>query len=501
MNVYYGSQFGLAHTPAIVLHGNQTAAYLGTACPIVGDINGDGYDDLVVGAEGYTEGEANEGHAYVYLGSPTGIHSVPDQTLQINVADARFGFAIYRIGDVNGDGYADVAIDAPGISDPEASEGELLVYYGSPSGLEVPAAWTLEGDQAGDGLGQSGISGADVNADGIADLVVGEPNSNFGASNGGRMRVFLGSTGGLDIASYFTEWSTIADYNFGYATGGEGDFDGDGFPDLYYTEPGLALVGSFEGGAYVRLGNSIWPGTRNPDRPLGTWRADDSAPVQPGLRSDSQTAFRLKGRARSSVGRTRLRLESEVKPVNAPFAFTGHAKSSWQSTGPVAAGAGSSAPMDVALTGLASATKYHWRARYQTKSLFFPVTPWFSTEQRNASERHISTAGAPGAVDVPPVPVLSATEVALAPPAPNPSVGSGTSLAFSLPTPGAARLALYDLRGALVRTLFDAKAVAGTTRVTWDGLDAQGRRAPAGAYFARLTALGKERVEKLVRLD
>ena len=67
VNVYYGSQFGLSHTPGIVLRGNQVMAHMGTGCPIVGDINGDGYDDLLIGAEGYSEGEAGEGHAFLYL--------------------------------------------------------------------------------------------------------------------------------------------------------------------------------------------------------------------------------------------------------------------------------------------------------------------------------------------------------------------------------------------------------------------------------------------------
>src|SRR5439155_1793779 len=140
----------------------------------------------------------------------------------------------------------------------------------------------------------NGISGADVNGDGIADLVVGEPNSDFGGSGGGRVRVYLGTTGGLETSAFLDEYASDTNEHFGYATGGEADFDGDGFPDLFLTAPGLGLIDPLDGGAFVRMGNSIWPGQRNPDRTLNTWRSDDAAPIQPGLRSDAQTAFRLK---------------------------------------------------------------------------------------------------------------------------------------------------------------------------------------------------------------
>jgi hypothetical protein len=498
--VLLGSPSGVAHTPQIVLRGNQALAGFGSDCAIVGDINGDGIDDLVVGAEAYSEGESNEGHAFVYFGTPTGIHAVPDETLQINVAGAGFGFGVFRIGDVNGDGYADVAIGAPFVSDPENGEGELFVYYGSPAGLVQPAAWTLEGDQDGDNLGVFSISGADVNADGIADLVVGEPNSNLGATQGGRMRVFLGSTGGLATGAYIDQNSSTTGAQFGRATGGHADFDGDGYPDLYYGDPGLARLGANEGGAVVRLGNSIWFDARNPDRPIATRRADDTAPIAPGQRSDSKTAFRFKARGRSAAGRGRVRLEAEVKPQFTAFTPTGHVRSTWQPSGTISPGQGSTAPIDFAVNGLTAGTAYHWRARYDTHSPLFPFTPWFSTAQRSLTERHVTAAGGAALVDVTPPPLVPGT-IALSPAAPNPSVGGATTLlAFAVPHAVQAHLALYDVRGRLVRTLFEGAAPAGRTAVAWDGTDASGRRAPAGAYFLRLSALGADVTEKLVRL-
>jgi hypothetical protein len=220
--------------------------------------------------------------------------------------------------------------------------------------------------------------------------------------------------------------------------------------------------------------------------------------VSPGLRSDATTSFRLHAKGRSAAGRTRLRLESEVKPAHVAFDASGHVNSPWQATGPVVPLVGSTTTLDRALTGLTTATRYRWRARYATKNLFFPFTPWFGPHQRGPSQRHIATAGAPLAVGVDPLP-RAVGAVALAPASPNPSA-EGMSLTFSLPRAGAARLALYDVRGRLVRSLFDGPAVAGETRVTWDGRDGAHASAAPGMYYARLTSLGEERTEKVVRL-
>jgi len=86
-------------------------------------------------------------------------------------------------------------------------------------------------------------------------------------------------------------------------------------------------------------------------------------------------------------------------------------------------------------------------------------------------------------------------EVFLAAVRPNPGKGSA-ALSFSLPREGRVRLAVYDLRGALVRTLVDEKRPAGENQVSWDGRDAFGRSAASGVYFYRLEALGTNRTQK-----
>ena len=92
---------------------NQASASFGTSVSGAGDINRDGFADVLVGAPGYDNGEADEGRAFLYLGSPSGLSSEPAWTAESNSAGARFGSSVSGAGDVNGDGFADAVIGAP----------------------------------------------------------------------------------------------------------------------------------------------------------------------------------------------------------------------------------------------------------------------------------------------------------------------------------------------------------------------------------------------------
>lgn len=131
--------------PVWVVDGNQTNANLGSSVSSAGDVNGDGYADLIVGAWQYwVGGPFNEGAAFVYLGSPTGPSTVPASILRGGEVAATLGFSVSTAGDVNGDGYADVIVGAPYIYN-NNRPGRVEVYLGSASGLSSLSAWTAYG--------------------------------------------------------------------------------------------------------------------------------------------------------------------------------------------------------------------------------------------------------------------------------------------------------------------------------------------------------------------
>jgi hypothetical protein len=117
----------------------------GLSVGTAGDVDGNGYADVIVGAPFYDNGETDEGQASVYYGSATGLNPAPAWTAEIDQAEALFGFSVGTAGDVNNDGYADVIVgayqyDVTG-TQTLTDAGRAYVYYGSADGLSLTPDW------------------------------------------------------------------------------------------------------------------------------------------------------------------------------------------------------------------------------------------------------------------------------------------------------------------------------------------------------------------------
>jgi hypothetical protein len=226
------------------------------------DVNGDGYADLVVSA---TEGsQSAAGAVYVYLGNATGLGAVPATTLTgPGSPGSNYGTSVASAGDVNGDGYADLVVGAPAAGQLGENPGDAYIYLGGPSGLTTTPSTTLIGGAEDQLFGNSVASAGDVNGDGYADLVVGAVG--FSKNSVPGAHVFLGSAGGLATAPATTlnrpdGSSEPGNDLFGYSVASAGDVDGDGYADLVVGASGGAYVfhgdsnGIVTGGA-TRLSN------------------------------------------------------------------------------------------------------------------------------------------------------------------------------------------------------------------------------------------------------
>src|SRR5439155_17283142 len=123
--VYYGSPVGLSTNPDwMSAPTGQASAYFGYSVATAGDVNGDGYADVMVGAYNCDAAVTGEGRAYVYYGSASGLPTTPSWTAApTGQTTAYFAISVSTAGDVNGDGYSDIIVGAPGLANQQPQEG------------------------------------------------------------------------------------------------------------------------------------------------------------------------------------------------------------------------------------------------------------------------------------------------------------------------------------------------------------------------------------------
>jgi len=135
------------------------------------------------------------GKAFVYHGGPNGPASSADWTAAGSVLSGQFGAAVGTAGDVNGDGYSDVLIGSPSYEGPTDREGAAFVYLGSASGLASEPVWQGESDDLVAFYGRSVSTAGDVNGDGFADIVIGAADFNADQTDDGQAFLYYGNKG------------------------------------------------------------------------------------------------------------------------------------------------------------------------------------------------------------------------------------------------------------------------------------------------------------------
>ena len=271
VSVHLGTASGLATTPSVVLEGAEAGVYFGWSVANAGDVDGDGFVDLLVGVvRAQPGGVTQAGAAHVFLGGSGGPSSTPAWTVEGNVNRGEVGHAVAGAGDVNGDGFADVSIGANRASPGgRALAGEVAVHLGSAGGLTTTPGVVLAGVAADEGLGEQVVGVGDVDGDGYADVLA----SAYLASPGGRVeaglvRLYRGSASGVSTTPSFVLEGTAAGDNLGRSASG-GDVNGDGFADLAI---GAYLAGT-GGVVTVHLGGAGGVSTP-PDVELATAATD-----------------------------------------------------------------------------------------------------------------------------------------------------------------------------------------------------------------------------------
>ena len=256
VDIYLGDGTGISDTRQRRLLGGSVDAWFGFSVGTAGDVNGDGLGDIIVGAPLYENGQSEEGRALVYLGTWDGIGNTDYWKVEGNGAYAHYGSSVFTAGDVNGDGYSDVIVGAPGRHD-HADVGFADVFHGSPDTLEETATWTKASNQEGALFGFSVSSAGDVNGDGYGDVIVGSPYWDGGQAFEGQAWVYLGWYNGLQTSPDWYEQLDAENIQFGFSVSGAGDVNGDGYDDVIVGAPFYDSPQVEEGAAFVYLGSDI----------------------------------------------------------------------------------------------------------------------------------------------------------------------------------------------------------------------------------------------------
>jgi hypothetical protein len=265
--IYYGNTV-LVDLPGKILTGTDSVGNFGSNLSGIGDHNGDGFDDVLVTARW---GASNRGTVSLFLGGAS-MDQVADVLFSGEFPSNEFGHSITDTIDFNGDGLAEIVISSPSFG---SVRGKAYLYFGKVVLSDTPDI-TILGEGDGDIFGKSISSAGDVDNDGLDDLLIGAWRS--GEADFGGAYMFFGNAENEILRKKFIPATGSVQANLGFTVSGAGDMNKDGYSDFILGGP-LHNI-DYDGRVYVYLGGDSLSGvasafyTGNSGGGLGTETLD-----------------------------------------------------------------------------------------------------------------------------------------------------------------------------------------------------------------------------------
>ena len=449
VSVYFGGP-AMDNIEDMVFRGQQPGDGIGWSVS-AGDLNGDSLPDVIVGAPNNDSAGFNAGRAYIYFGGSP-MDTTADVILTGEASGDYFGRFLSYCGDVNGDGFGDVIIAAPFSDSGGMDAGRAYIYFGG-APMDNIADVILTGEAAWDTFGCSVSSAGDVNGDGYDDVIVGALGNDGGGSDAGRAYIYFGGASMDNIVDIVLTGSGAGD-NFGIRVAGAGDVNGDDTSDVLILASNRVEIyfGSTSMGPaadVVLRGSGI--GSGNAISSAGDVNGDSIDDVLVGDPLSYNRVFLYLG------GTSMDTIPDDT--VDTSLNSFGYSVSS-------AGDVNGDNFSDVIVGAPLAAPQWHQAFVYAGK-----VTGISESDDK-----------------------FQNTNVKLFQNQPNPfnSASGGTAISFQLSVHSHNTIKVYDLTGRLVMTLFDEEKEAGAYSLQWDGRNSGGLKVPAGTYFYELIVGGKE---------
>lgn len=244
--IYFGGS-PMNNTYDVQLSGESSYNYFGESVSKAGDVNGDGYDDVIVGAYGNENGGSYAGRAYIYFGGPN-MDNEADIVLT-GESGNYFGNSVSYAGDINGDGYDDVIVGSTSDINGPLDVGKAHIFFGGLN-MNNDADIVISGKQEGAQFGYSVSTAGDVNNDGFSDIIIGEKDNSDNGLGSGKAYVYYGGTN-MDTDADFVMYGEKVGDEFGTSVASAGDVNGDGYSELFVGAPFNDIGGDNAGRSYL----------------------------------------------------------------------------------------------------------------------------------------------------------------------------------------------------------------------------------------------------------